>query len=113
MQSYQLYIHLSQDAEIQIGKLGSFTFCKGTYIYTGSAKRNIESRIRRHFSENKKLHWHIDYLLDNDNTSIIKSVKSVIDECNLNSSIKGKIAVQGFGSSDCKNKCQSHLRLVN
>ena len=112
MQSYQLFINLSQSTEIQIGKLGLFAFLKGTYVYTGSAKRNIDRRITRHLSKNKKLHWHIDYLLDNEKTNIINVIKSEISECNLNTSIKGKINVQGFGSSDCMNNCKSHLKFI-
>ena len=43
--------------------LSEFLLKKGIYIYTGSAKKNIDSRIKRHLSNSKKLHWHIDYLL--------------------------------------------------
>ena len=50
MQSYQLHILLKESTKIQIGKLGSFNFSKGKYIYTGSAKKNIEARINRHKS---------------------------------------------------------------
>ena len=76
MQSYQLYIFLNEDVRVQIGKLGVFRFPKGNYIYTGSAKRNIEKRIERHLSSNKKLHWHIDYLLENSQTKIVKTRKT-------------------------------------
>ena len=61
MQSYQLYIFLKKVVRIQVGKLGLFSFPKGSYIYAGSAKRNIEQRIERHLSSNKNLHWHINY----------------------------------------------------
>ena len=50
MQSYQLHIHISDNIEIQIGKLGKFTFPMVNYIYTGSAKKNIDERIKRHQS---------------------------------------------------------------
>ena len=111
MQSYQLFINLSQNIEIQIGKLGLFTFPKGTYVYTGSAKINIGKRIARHLSKDKNLHWHIDYLLANEQTKIIKVMKSELEECDLNADIKGKTIVMGFGSSDCKKNCKSHLKL--
>ena len=112
MQSYQLFIKLYQDVEIQIGKLGLFTFPKGTYVYTGSAKRNIDKRITRHLSTEKNLHWHIDYLLANYKSKVINVIKSEIAECNLNERLKGKIIAKGFGSSDCKAKCQSHLKFI-
>ena len=112
MQSYQLFITLSQDAVIQIGRLGLFPFPKGLYIYTGSAKRNMDKRIERHLSEIKNVHWHIDYLLMGKQTEIIKVLKSELEECALNKSIDGEIIVKGFGSSDCKSNCGSHLKLT-
>ncbi len=39
---------------IQIGKLGHFAFEKGYYVYVGSAKRNIRSRVNRHIAVEKK-----------------------------------------------------------
>ncbi len=113
MQSYQLFINLSQNIEIQIGKLGLFTFPKGTYVYTGSAKINIDKRIARHLSKDKNLHWHIDYLLANEQTKIIKVTKSELSECDLNTDVKGKIIVEGFGNSDCKENCKSHLKFLS
>ena len=113
MQSYQLFITLSQTMEIQIGRLGLFTFPKGIYVYTGSAKRNMDTRITRHLSKDKNLHWHIDYLLANEQTKIIKVTKSELSECDLNTDVKGKIIVKGFGNSDCKENCKSHLKLIN
>jgi Uri superfamily endonuclease len=112
LQSYQLYIKISRKVEIQIGKLGFFSFPKGTYIYTGSAKINIEKRIKRHLSKDKKNHWHIDYLLSNNLTKIVNVIKSNLKECELNAKLKGKIVVNNFGSSDCKNNCKSHLKLI-
>ncbi len=39
LKTYQLYINLSKDMKIEVGKLGTYTFYKGNYIYTGSAKK--------------------------------------------------------------------------
>ncbi len=113
MQSYQLFINISQNIKIQIGKLGFFTFPKGTHVYTGSARKNINTRIARHLSKHKNFHWHIDYLLANDQSKIIKVTKSKISECDLNAEVKGKIIVKGFGSSDCKENCGSHLKYIS
>ena len=76
MQSYQLKIKLNKKIKLRIGKLGEFLLKKGIYIYTGSAKKNIDSRIKRHLCNKKKLHWHIDYLLASEQTNIIKVTKS-------------------------------------
>jgi Uri superfamily endonuclease len=80
-------------------------------VYTGSAQNGLEKRINRHLSSEKKLHWHIDYLLCY--AKVIKVVRYVgrKDECKLNS-VTGKSAgatqiVKKFGSSDCN--CVTHL----
>ena len=108
---YKLVIDLSKDKEIKIGKLGTFIFPKGFYIYTGSAQNGLENRINRHLSSNKKFHWHIDYLLAY--AKVIKVIRYVgsKDECKLNS-VTGQSAdatriVKKFGSSDCN--CATHL----
>ena len=46
--SYQIIFKLNKELELQIGKLGRFIFPVGLYIYTGSAKNNINQRIERH-----------------------------------------------------------------
>lgn len=114
MQSYQLHINIKNNIEIQIGKLGKFTFPMGNYIYTGSAKKNIDERIKRHQSNSpdKKLHWHVDYLLDDENAKITEVQKFDEEECTLNQKATGEIIVVGFGISDCKNKCRSHLKYL-
>ena len=111
--SYQLIISLKREVEIMVGRLGENIFPPGIYVYTGSAKRNISSRIARHLKKAKKPHWHIDYLLQNPEATVIRTRKSRKKECLLNKSTKGVAVVPGFGSSDCKNGCESHLKLVS
>ena len=113
MKSYQLFISLSQDIRIQIGKKGLCRFKKGIYVYTGSAKKNMDARIATHKSIKKSLHWHIDYLLANPKTHIIKVRQSNSEECNLNQHVDGVTLVPGFGSSDCKKNCSSHLNYLS
>ena len=60
---YLLKIYLSKNTIIKIGALGEIEFPQGYYFYAGSAQRNLPARVRRHYSEEKKYHWHIDYLL--------------------------------------------------
>ena len=110
MQSYQLFINVTKEINLKVGKLGRFIFPFGSYVYTGSAKKNIDKRIERHFAKKKKLHWHIDYLLNNDAVKIIDIKKSQMTECSLNKKTKGTIIIEGFGSSDCKLCCRSHLK---
>ena len=110
MQSYQLFIKVAKDIDLKVGKLGRFIFPIGSYVYTGSAKKNINKRIERHLSKKKKLHWHVDYLLNNDAVKIIDIKKSQMTECSLNKKTKGTIIIEGFGSSDCNLCCRSHLK---
>ena len=110
MQSYQLFINVTKEINLKVGKLGTFIFPVGYYVYTGSAKKNIDERIKRHLSKKKNLHWHIDYLLNNDAVKIIYTKKSQMTECNLNKKTKGTIIIDGFGSSDCNLSCKSHLK---
>ena len=110
MQSYQLFINVTKEINLKVGKLGKFIFPVGYYVYTGSAKKNIDKRIKRHLSKKKNLHWHIDYLLNNDAVQIIDIKKSKMTECVLNKKTKGTIIIDGFGSSDCNLCCRSHLK---
>ena len=69
---YCLIINLEKNRKIKIGKkLGKIDFEKGFYVYVGSALNSLESRLNRHLSDEKKLHWHIDYLLKNANITDI------------------------------------------
>lgn len=95
-------MELSHDTEIEVGKLGSILFKKGTYIYVGSAPS--EKRLERHLREDKKLHWHIDYLLEKALTTKIYIVKG--KECEVAQKIDLP-CIKGFGCSDCR--CDSHL----
>ena len=109
--TYCLIIHLSKDTTIEVGKRGSINFGKGYYVYVGSALNSLESRLKRHLSHNKKLFWHVDYLLECSN-AVIDEIVYVVDEnkweCVLASEISKKgVEVRSFGCSDCK--CSSHL----
>ena len=112
LQSYQLYIRVHKGCDIQIGKLGRFHFPAGNYVYTGSAKRNIEARVKRHLSSDKRVRWHIDYLLDHHEVEVYESKMFSRAECSLNQAISGEIIAKGFGASDCRNRCGSHLKFT-
>ena len=109
--AYLLVIEVSKPIKLKIGKLGVKEFPKGIYIYVGSAMNNLEKRIERHMRKNKKLFWHIDYLLSDSNVKIkevyVKESEKK-EECEI-AKIISKLGtpVLGFGSSDCK--CNAHL----
>lgn len=110
--SYQLILRLPKATILQVGRLGSFLFPAGMYIYTGSALNGLDARLARHRRQNKTLHWHIDYLLRHagiTHVRIFATPRNV--ECALNrKALKqpgAKVIAKGFGSSDCR--CVSHL----
>ncbi len=106
--SYILLIELDEDNTIQVGKLGKIFFKKGFYLYVGSALNGLEQRIQRHLRNNKKIHWHIDYLLSYARTIEVfyKGSKSRY-ECKLANKLENLEPISGFGCSDCK--CKTHL----
>lgn len=106
---YCLIIRLEKKSQIEIGKrLGKIDFEKGHYVYVGSAMNSPEARIKRHLSDEKKLHWHVDYLLKQSKIVEIIYNESEKIECKLSQYISKKATgVKGFGCSDCN--CESHL----
>jgi Uri superfamily endonuclease len=107
--SYVLLLELSEKQEIVIGKLGSVVFAPGFYAYVGSAMNGLEPRLSRHLRRDKRLHWHIDYLLEKASiTTVILSEGAKRTECALAQALaQGLDPVPGFGCSDCR--CSSHL----
>lgn len=61
--TYILVIELVHDAHIRVASLGAIQFVAGSYLYVGSALGGLEARLARHLRQEKRLHWHIDYLL--------------------------------------------------
>ncbi len=118
--SYILVIYIPEKVIIYIGSLGELTFNQGFYLYIGSAMGNFGSstlvnRVKRHLqpSENKKTHWHIDYLL-NQKRNIISQLYLIPSlerlECIIAKDLLQRYAdnhIKDFGSSDCN--CKSHL----
>ncbi|MEA3332758.1 MAG: GIY-YIG nuclease family protein [Pseudomonadota bacterium] len=110
--SYSLFINIEKNQTITVGRFGSFLFIPGSYIYSGSARRNLLARVNRHLRQEKKLRWHIDYLLNAPTVDIIKVLVSTISECELVAAGGGTVLVPGFGASDCRSGCGSHLRIL-
>lgn len=117
--TYCLIVHINQETRIDVGALTGIDFKSGYYVYTGSAMNSLIPRIKRHLSDKKKLHWHIDYVLLNKNSNIEEIIFTDSEkriECQLASLIKesaSKISknnnylISNFGCSDCN--CESHL----
>ena len=97
---------------MHVGALGTFVFPAGRYLYTGSAVRNLEARIARHRARAKRLRWHIDYLLAAPGARVVTVLRSAAAECERNRATRGAVLVPGFGASDCRAGCGSHLKYL-
>ena len=117
---YTLLLFLSKQVCLNIGRLGKQRFPMGYYTYTGSAlgkgASSLKHRIARHLRKEKRRFWHIDYLLANKNVSVEAVIVAETNEnmeCKTNQHIKtimeAKVPVKGFGASDCRKNCKSHL----
>ncbi|MEM2429357.1 MAG: GIY-YIG nuclease family protein [Nitrososphaerales archaeon] len=118
---YTLIIEVCKELEIKIGSLGYKKYPKGLYTYTGSAlgpnKASLFNRISRHLHVKKRCFWHIDYLLNNNKyvkvKGIVYSKTNKPYECLINQKLMRKSLklsqLKGFGASDCKQNCKTHL----
>lgn len=111
--TYQLLIEIADPVRVRVGRLGTFDFPAGRYIYTGSARRHFEARIARHLRREKTLRWHIDFLLAAPGVSIAGVHRHVEEECAINQATTGRVLAPGFGASDCHAGCGSHLRFID
>jgi Uri superfamily endonuclease len=115
--TYALLLRLSAGQTIQIGKLGSFEFPAGHYLYIGSAfgSGGLAGRLGRHLVPDrpgKSPHWHIDYL--RRQAPIIAIWFGVHDLPREHDWAEQTRQLPGsnypaprFGASDCR--CHSHL----
>lgn len=106
---YIIFLRLKEEKIVEIGALGEISFEPGIYAYVGSAMNSLESRVGRHFSDEKNLHWHIDYFTEAAEVFAFTGLKTSSDwECILaETAIEKSEPVKHFGSSDCG--CKSHL----
>lgn len=110
--SYILIIELERAQRIRIGALGERTFERGYYLYIGSALAGLRSRLERHLRAEKRLHWHIDYLLQH---AVIREVWYAPGlerrECAWARALADLPSAapfpSAFGASDCA--CRTHL----
>ncbi len=106
---YVLQVSVQSPLDLAVGALGTIPFVPGCYLYVGSAKRGLRSRLARHARAEKKQKWHVDYL-----TSAVPPTRAYVwdwaagRECELACAIAAfGSATAGFGASDCA--CGSHL----
>jgi len=110
--TYALVMALEGEATLAIGRLGHFAFPRGYYVYAGSARGGLAQRVGRHLRREKRLRWHIDYLLQR--AEVVEVWYAPGDErreclwaATAMDMPRGQVIAPGFGSSDCR--CPSHL----
>ena len=112
--SYLLVARLAHPAEIAVGRLGTFLFRTGWYAYAGSAlgPGGLCGRLAHHRRADKRLHWHIDYLL---RVTGMEAAWYLVSDDRLECAWAAALAcIPGhrqwpprFGASDCR--CPGHL----
>ncbi|ASJ04946.1 GIY-YIG nuclease family protein [Thermococcus barossii] len=101
--TYFLVIYLPKESEITT-KGRRFRLRGGYYVYVGSAMNSLEKRIARHFRRDKKLHWHIDFLLKEGEllrAYMIPSEERLEERLSVEVSKYGE-PVKGFGAGDVR-----------
>ncbi len=99
----------------KVGALDKLRFLPGIYLYTGRQVRHLGARIERHLRREKPCRWHIDYLTTRQDFRIVRVLlfPGNPQECRLNQELGAFLGATwpfpGFGSSDCKESCTSHL----
>jgi len=114
---YVFLLRLRELHTLDVGALGAHPFPPGWYLYVGSAQKNLASRVERHWSLKKKIHWHIDHLSTAPDSEPVGAVvipaEAGLSECDLNREIGrlfgNQFVVPGFGASDCTAGCPAHL----
>jgi len=107
--TYSILAELNDEAKVVVASGKTFTLKRGFYGYVGSALNGIEKRVARHLTDNKKFHWHIDYLLS---LAVVRLVVCAENdkpsECLIAHTLsQDLLQIIGFGCSDCT--CRSHL----
>lgn len=112
--AYALLLALPRSRTLRIGRLGTFCFPAGYYIYLGSAlgPGGLAARLTRHRQREKKQHWHIDYLRPTAGLEQIWALNTdERSECRWAAAAQtlptASVPAPRFGASDCR--CPAHL----
>ncbi len=111
--AYLLLVGLSMPLSVRIRTLPPVVLAAGRYVYAGSARGpgGIRARVGRHLRRGKRPHWHIDHL-----SEAAAGLQAIAvpdgDECALIGALLAaggcEVALDGFGSTDCRT-CRGHL----
>ncbi|MGD2110572.1 MAG: GIY-YIG nuclease family protein [Phycisphaerae bacterium] len=111
---YQLWMRVTRDIVLTVGRLGRCPLPAGSYVYVGRASRALRARVLRHAFGSKRKHWHIDFVLAHPEARIERIVLASQDpeqECRISQKVgeHASCTIPGFGASDCANGCDTHF----
>ena len=99
--TYLIFFDLRKGMKILTRGKKSFKLVPGAYVYVGSAKKGLGSRISRHFAPSKRAFWNVDYLTLRAAPAFCLALSPQYSEVLvarlLSMAFQG---VEGFGASD-------------
>lgn len=111
---YALILALPSWVEVRVGSAKS-RLSPGLYVYVGSARGSggLRARVSRHVKRKEGVKWHVDQLtLSAARVELVVYAECKCEECALVPHLEARgfahLAL-GFGSSDCRRGCTSHL----
>ena len=114
--NYIIVFRLQERTRQNIPRFNDVNLDPGYYLYCGSVHGNggLKGRSTRHLTRSSKKFWHIDFLKECLHPfEIWYQISLKKNECSfcklLHNQMGREIPIKGFGSSDCRNKCESHL----
>ncbi len=116
--AYVLHLKLKAAVKLNIASRLKKELPSGFYLYVGSARSGIVTRVERHRklarTKTGKIHWHIDYLLTHADCRLMRvEMLPEAEECQISKNISRRkdimVPIPGFGSSDCRSGCRAHL----
>lgn len=112
--TYILLLHLPNDTDLTVGKMGSYRMASGWYGYAGSAlgSGGLRARLRHHMNPSDRPYWHIDYLRRAAELHEIWLLESELRREHAWAEMLEEMptmtrSILRFGSSDCG--CDGHL----
>ncbi|MDQ7030906.1 MAG: GIY-YIG nuclease family protein [Ardenticatenia bacterium] len=113
--TYVVAFRLQAERALTVGRLGTFVFEPGLYVYVGSAfgPGGLRARVGRHWHGARTPRWHVDYLRRTVPVAWAAWTTGKRLECCWSQALAADMAfcvpVPGFGASDCRSGCHAHL----
>jgi Uri superfamily endonuclease len=114
--NYVIVGYSANQFAIEIKRFGLRKMPPGYYLYCGSAHGpgGLAGRVNRHLDPHTKKFWHFDYLKHHVKVAQVWwQVNASNFECDTAQFLLtlpgANCVIKGFGASDCRKGCTSHL----